>query len=45
MDMQTRELENNFDKRCEEINSYLRELQHISSLREKVEKELEQVVL
>ena len=53
--MQKRELESNIDKRSEEIKSYLRdkekafelekrsELPHFASLREKVEKELENV--
>jgi hypothetical protein len=57
MEMQKRELESSTEKRCEEIESYLRDkekafelekknqLHHIASLREKAEKELEQVAL
>lgn len=57
IEMQKRELESSIDKRREEIESHLRdkekafelekksELQHIASLREKAEKELEQATL
>jgi hypothetical protein len=57
MKMQKREFESSFDRRREEININLRdkktafelekrrELQHLASIREKAEKELEQVVL
>ncbi|KDP32126.1 hypothetical protein JCGZ_12587 [Jatropha curcas] len=57
IEMQKRELENSVEKRREEIENYLRdqekaielekknELQHISSIKEKAEKEWEQIAL
>ncbi|KAJ6868224.1 hypothetical protein NC651_033318 [Populus alba x Populus x berolinensis] len=57
IEMQKKELESSTEKSCEEIESYLRDkekafelekknkLHHIASLREKAEKELEQVAL